>query len=128
MLALAAGAGCGDDATCPSGTTGSPCRYTTGVGDAPTTPEWDAGPTVDDDAANPDATDDAVPSDTDVVPAEPDDGADADDGQVGGTSEPGADHTTPNLHDAVELSPGSAAFLSEPERTTTAPTRDAKDA
>jgi hypothetical protein len=27
--------GCGDETVCPSGTAGSPCRYTTGVGDPP---------------------------------------------------------------------------------------------
>lgn len=106
-LALTSFGGCGDDATCPSGTSGSPCRYTVGAGDAPTVPSWtDAGPTGESDTATPDDIDGADPSEADVVPPELDSsGSDGDDGSVGAND---ADPTTPNPNAAVER-PRSAA-------------------
>lgn len=55
------GSGCGDDAVCPAGTAGNPCRYTVGVGDAPSVPRAldgsDAATSGDVESADPDLND-----------------------------------------------------------------------
>lgn len=69
-LAPLAGLGCDDDAVCPSGTAGNPCRYTATVSQAPTVPSRpDASAAdatsidIDDDSADPSDIDGELPLD-----------------------------------------------------------------